>query len=114
MTATSEPYPSADDPDLASSDSPTNPPVTPELAKQILISLIFPTMLMPLASATTRVALPIIRDDLMLDADVTAWVATAFTLPFMILMAVFGRLSDGLGKRRLCWRGWLFTRWEQY
>ncbi|MEM7128490.1 MAG: MFS transporter [Chloroflexota bacterium] len=101
MTATSEPYPSADEPDPPT----TRPTIPPELAKQILISLIFPTMLMPLASATTRVALPIIRDDFMIGADVTAWVAAAFTLPFMVLMAVFGRLSDGLGKRRLLLAG---------
>lgn len=79
----------------------SKPKITPALAKQVLFSLLYPTMLMPLAASTTRVALPLIRDDFMLDADVTAWVAAAFGLPFMALMAVFGRLSDGLGKRRL-------------
>ena len=98
MAATPEPYPSRTEPrpKLA---------VTPAVAKRILISMIFPTMLMPLASASTRVALPIIRNDFQLDADVTAWVAAAFVLPFMALMAVFGRLSDGLGKRRMLLAG---------
>lgn len=104
MAATSEPYPGEDD-DVSIANSSTHPSVAPEAARQILISLIFPTMLMPLASASTRVALPLIRDDLQIDADLTAWVAAAFTLPFMILMAVFGRLSDGLGKRRLLLAG---------
>ena len=30
-----------------------------------------------------------------------AWVVTAFSLPYTILTPVYGRLSDGLGKRRL-------------
>ena len=98
MATTSEPYHT----DVVPNSKPA---VHPAVAKQILISMIFPTMLMPLASATTRVALPIIRDDLQIDADVTAWVAAAFMLPFMALMAVFGRLSDGLGKRRMLLAG---------
>lgn len=61
----------------------------------------FPSMLMPLTSSMSRVALPVIRDDFALQADETAWVATAFVLAFTVLMPVYGRLSDGLGRRRL-------------
>jgi EmrB/QacA subfamily drug resistance transporter len=70
-------------------------------ARRILISLIFPTMLMPLIDSTIRVALPIMRSDFELQADVTAWIDAVFTLPFMLLMPIYGRLSDGIGKRRL-------------
>ena len=73
--------------------------------RRILISLMVPSMMMPMVSAMTLVALPIIRDDFQIQADETAWVAVAFSLPFMILMPVYGRLSDGLCKRRLILAG---------
>ncbi len=47
------------------------------------------------------VALPTIRSDFTLQADVAAWLVTAYTGPFMIFMPLYGRLGDGLGKRRL-------------
>ena len=47
------------------------------------------------------VSLPVIRDDFNLTAELAAWVAATFTLAFMILMPVYGRISDDLGKRRL-------------
>ena len=62
-------------------------------------------MLMPMVSAMSRVALPIVRDDFALQADVTAWVDVGFSLPFMLLMPVYGRLGDGLGPRRLLMLG---------
>jgi EmrB/QacA subfamily drug resistance transporter len=58
-------------------------------------------MIMPLTGWMLSVSLPIIRDDLRISADVAAWVITTFSLPFLITMPVYGRLSDGLGKRRL-------------
>lgn len=48
-----------------------------------------------------RVALPTIRNTFGLQADVTAWLDTAYTLPFVIFMPLYGRLGDGLGKSRL-------------
>jgi EmrB/QacA subfamily drug resistance transporter len=88
-------------------DEPAKPAISlsPQAAKRILISLMVPGMIMPMASSMSRVALPIIRGDFQIPADMTAWVATVFTLPFMILMPVYGRLSDGLGKRRLILAG---------
>jgi EmrB/QacA subfamily drug resistance transporter len=47
------------------------------------------------------VALPAIRDSFMLEADTVAWLVTAYTLPFVMFMPLYGRLGDGLGKRRL-------------
>ncbi|MEM7032432.1 MAG: MFS transporter [Chloroflexota bacterium] len=90
----------------AKADPQSNvPPVSPEAAKRILISLLFPSMIMPLTGSMSRVALPIIRDDFQIQADMTAWVSAVFTLPFMILMPVYGRLGDGVGKRRLILAG---------
>ncbi len=82
-------------------------PVPREVARRVLFSLMFPAMLMPLASSMANVALPTIRDQFAIRADMTAWVATAFTLPFMVFMPVYGRLSDGVGKRRLILAGLL-------
>ena len=70
-----------------------------------MFSLMVPSMLMPMISTMSRVALPIIRDEFQLQADVTAWVAAAFTLPFMLLTPVYGRLSDGVDPRRLILMG---------
>ncbi|MEZ4709378.1 MAG: MFS transporter [Caldilineaceae bacterium] len=79
--------------------------LSPAAAQRMLYSLMFPSMLMPLISSMTRVALPMIRDAFAISADMTAWVATAFTLPFMMLMPIIGRLSDSVGKRRLLLAG---------
>ena len=73
--------------------------------RRILVSLMFPATLMPLVSTMSRVALPVIRDEFQLSADMTSWVAVAFSLPFMILMPVYGRLSDGIDKRGLMLAG---------
>lgn len=69
--------------------------------QHLLYSLLIPAIIMPLTGWMFSVSLPIIRDDFQITADLAAWVATAFSLPFMVLMPVYGRLSDGLGKRRL-------------
>ena len=74
-------------------------------AQRILYALMLPAMLMPIVSSMSRVALPIIRNDFSISADMTAWIATAFSLPFMITMPVYGRLSDGVGRRRLILAG---------
>ena len=62
---------------------------------------------MPLIQSISWVALPVIRDEFQIQADMTAWVSTVFTLPYIILSPVYGRLSDGLGKRRLILAGCL-------
>jgi MFS family permease len=82
-------------------DATFRAPVSPKIARQILLALVFPTMLMPFMNSVFRVALPVVRDHFALEADVTAWVVTAFLLPFVILSTVYGRLSDGLGQRTL-------------
>ena len=84
--------------DATDEDEPNRRNVDPN---QLLYAIMFPAIIMPLTGWMFGVSLPIIRDDLMVDPDVASWIATAFTLPFMILMPVYGRVSDGLGKRRL-------------
>ena len=99
---------------LGQLSSPAVPSISPARAKsvpsakaaqRILLSLMVPSMLMPLISSMSGVAMPVIREYFHMEADMVAWVTTAFTLPFMILMPVYGRLSDGLGKRRLIMAG---------
>jgi len=71
----------------------------------ILYALMIPSTIMPLSSSMSRVALPVLRDSFAMSADVVAWTSSAFTLPYMILMPVYGRLSDGVGRRRLILAG---------
>ena len=68
---------------------------------RLLYSLMFPAIIMPMTGWMFAVSLPTIRDDLGITPDVAAWIATAFTLCFMMMMPVYGRISEGLGKRRL-------------
>lgn len=77
----------------------------PQTAQRVLISLMFSSMLMPMVSGMSRVALPVIRDDFGIPADLTAWVLAAFMLPFVILMPIYGRLSDGVDRRLLILAG---------
>ena len=71
------------------------------LRRQLLLSLIFPSMLMPMMSTMSRVALPVIRDTFQIPEDVTAWVSAAFTLTFMVMMSVYGRLGDVIDRKKL-------------
>ncbi len=74
---------------------------TPSGDMRLLIILMIPTVTMILNASTFGVALPTIRAEFGIDADVAAWLVTAYTLPFMMLMPLYGRLGDGLGKRNL-------------
>lgn len=58
-------------------------------------------IIMPLSGWMFSVSLPTIRDSFGVEPDLAAWISTAFSLPFMISMPIYGRVSDGLGKRRL-------------
>ena len=86
-------------------DGGGNAGVSKQNTRRILLSLMFPATLMPMVSTMSRVALPVIRDEFQISADMTSWVAVAFSLPFMILMPVYGRLSDGIDKRGLMLAG---------
>ncbi|MGB1253927.1 MAG: MFS transporter, partial [Candidatus Promineifilaceae bacterium] len=70
-------------------------------SRQILFALVFPTMAIILNGSMFGVALPTIRSEFAMEPDVTAWLAIAFSLPFMMFMPLYGRLGDELGKARL-------------
>lgn len=69
--------------------------------REVLIGLMVPTMMVVLDFSMFGVTLPTIRDYFGIQSDAAAWLITAYTLPFMIMMPLYGRLGDGLGKRRL-------------
>ncbi len=69
--------------------------------RSILIGLMVPMGMTVLNLSMFGVALPAIRDSFGIEADTVAWLVTAYTLPFVIFMPLYGRLGDGLGKRRL-------------
>src|SRR5687768_2477071 len=69
--------------------------------RAVLIGLMVPMGMTVLNLTMFGVALPAIRDSFMIAADTVAWLVTAYTLPFVLFMPLYGRLGDGLGKRRL-------------
>lgn len=84
--------------------NPSQASVTAAIQKRsraILIALLFPTMAVILNNAMFGVALPTIRDEFAMSADVAAWLTIAFSLPFVMLMPLYGRLGDELGRSRL-------------
>ena len=60
-----------------------------------------PLMMMVINMSMFGVALPTIRDTFGIRADEASWLVTAYALPNVVFLPLFGRLSDGLGKRRL-------------
>src|SRR5215207_1905926 len=76
-------------------------PVADQDLRAILIGLIVPLAMTILNMTMFGVALPAIRDTFRIEADTVAWLVTSYTLPFVLFMPLYGRLGDGLGKRRL-------------
>jgi MFS family permease len=73
--------------------------------QHLLYVLMVPSMAMIFSGATFGVALPTLRTHFGIEADMAAWLLTAYTLPFMIFMPLYGRLGDSLGKRNLILAG---------
>lgn len=71
----------------------------------IVIALMFPSSLMPMASSVVRVASPLFRDTFGLTTESLAWLSMSFTIPFMVLMPVYCSLSEMVGRRRLILAG---------
>jgi EmrB/QacA subfamily drug resistance transporter len=69
--------------------------------RAVLIGLMIPTAMLVLNQNMFGVAVPAIRDAFVLEADTVAWLVTAYTLPFVMFMPLYGRMGDGLGKRGL-------------
>ena len=72
---------------------------------QILLGLMAPSLMVGIDHHVFAVALPTVRAYFQLDPDMAAWASMIYTLPFMTLMPLYGRLGDGLGKRRLLLAG---------
>lgn len=64
-----------------------------------------PSLMVGIDHHVFAVALPTVRAYFQLDPDMAAWASMIYTLPFMTLMPLYGRLGDGLGKRRLLLAG---------
>lgn len=75
--------------------------IPPWDSRAILVGLMAPMGMTVLNLSMFGVALPFIRDSFQADPDTVAWLVTAYTLPFVMFMPLYGRLGDGLGKRRL-------------
>ena len=69
--------------------------VSPRIA--VLIGVMAPSLMVGMDHHTFGVALPTVRASFGLDADTTAWASMIYSLPFMTLMPLYGRLGDELG-----------------
>ncbi len=69
--------------------------------RRIVMTLMVPTLTTVIMMAMFAVAVPFIRIDLALAPDVASWLLIAYSLPHMMLMPLYGKLADGIGKRRL-------------
>lgn len=67
----------------------------------LLIGLMIPVGMTTFNMSMFGVALPTVRDAFGAEADLTAWLVTAYSLPFVIFMPLYGKLGDSLGKARL-------------
>lgn len=72
---------------------------------RLLLGLIVPSVIMVLNMAMFSVALPTLRSEFQIEADMTAWLVTAYTLPFVIFTPLYGRLGDSFGKRLMLLTG---------
>lgn len=73
--------------------------------KRIILALMIPMLMMVLSASMFGISLPTLREAFGLEADMVAWLETAYALPMMLLMPLYGQLGDGIGKRRLFMAG---------
>ena len=66
-----------------------------------ILAMMIPLALFVLEKSMFSVALPAVRTFFSLGADTTAWLITAYLLPFMLFMPLYGRFGDVFGKPRL-------------
>ncbi len=67
----------------------------------VLYGLMVPFVMVILNLVLFNIALPAIRDNFNVQADTVAWLITAYMVPFMISMPLYGRLGDELDKQQL-------------
>jgi len=82
-------------------DSSTVSTQSVQSGRRLLYLLMLPVIATMLNFTAFGVALPTLRDEFGIGADLAAWLVIAYTLPFMVLVPLYGRLGDGLGKRNL-------------
>lgn len=73
--------------------------------RQMLIALMLPQLMVVINLSIVNVALPAIRETFNAPADLMAWVVTIYSLPYVALMPLYGRLGDDLGIRRMILTG---------
>jgi MFS family permease len=73
----------------------------PKTNFRLIYLLMVPLMMDVVNVSMFLVTLPSVRNEFSLEADLVSWVVIAYTLPYTILMPLYGRLGDSLGKRRL-------------
>ena len=73
--------------------------------KLLLLGLIVPFMMSVMNLSMFRMAIPQIRMLFGIPADSTAWLATAYSLSYMVFMPLYGLLGDRLSKRSLFFAG---------
>jgi len=73
----------------------------PTNKRQLLIALMLPQAMVVTNLAVISVALPAIRETFNAPVDLMAWVITIYTLPYVALMPLYGRLGESLGIRRM-------------
>lgn len=67
----------------------------------VLIALMLPQLMVVVNLSAVGVALPAIRETFDAPVDLMAWVVTIYTLPYVALMPLYGRLGDDLGIGRM-------------
>jgi len=67
----------------------------------VLIMVLLNAFTTPLMLSATNVALPIIAEDLNLNAVLLGWVPMAFLMASAMFVLVFGRIADMVGRKRI-------------
>ncbi|MBN1584483.1 MAG: MFS transporter [Anaerolineae bacterium] len=79
----------------------TKPSCTNTNKQHTLLALMLPQLMVVANMTMINVALPAIRENFDAPADLMAWVVTMYSLPYVALMPLYGRLGDDLGIRRM-------------
>jgi MFS family permease len=69
--------------------------------KIVLIITTTTGFILPFLVSSVTVALPVMAQDLKMEAVVMSWVTTAYFLPLVMVQVPFGRLSDMYGRKKL-------------
>lgn len=82
-------------------DQPGDDRTSGAARQQALIALMLAQLTVVADTTIINVALPTIRSHFAVPADLMVWVITMYSLPYVALMPLYGRLGDDLGIRRM-------------